>query len=227
MKKKITLVATSVLLVAAMVIGGTLAYFTDTDKATNTFTMGNVDITLDEALVNKTGDEWIADAQAPRVQANEYEGVYPGAVMPKDPTVHVADGSDAFVRVKVTIENGLNWMGLYGDTNPGAESNFVALINDTLGEGWEIADIELKLSFGDQKTSDVIVTLNHTAKVEAGTSTVPAFTHIAIPGTMTGSDITTRISQDGTFDITVIAEAIQADGFDTVKEAFAAYDAEA
>ena len=48
MKKKITLVATSVLLVAALVIGGTLAYFTDTEEATNTFTVGNVDITLTE-----------------------------------------------------------------------------------------------------------------------------------------------------------------------------------
>ena len=54
MKKKITLVATSVLLVAAMVIGGTLAYFTDTDKATNVFTVGNVDITLDETYTQNS-----------------------------------------------------------------------------------------------------------------------------------------------------------------------------
>lgn len=48
MKKKLTLVVTSVLLVAALVIGGTLAYFTDTDEATNTFTAGNVKIQLIE-----------------------------------------------------------------------------------------------------------------------------------------------------------------------------------
>lgn len=49
MKKKITLVATSVLLVAAMVIGGTLAYFTDqTETATNTMTLGKVDIVQNE-----------------------------------------------------------------------------------------------------------------------------------------------------------------------------------
>ncbi len=48
MKKKLTLVVTSVLLVAALVIGGTLAYFTDTDSADNTFTAGNVNIKLIE-----------------------------------------------------------------------------------------------------------------------------------------------------------------------------------
>ena len=53
MKKKITLVATSVLLVAAMVIGGTLAYFTDqTNVATNTMTMGKVDISQSETDKN-------------------------------------------------------------------------------------------------------------------------------------------------------------------------------
>ena len=48
MKKKLTLVVTCIVLVAAMVIGGTLAYFTDTDDAKNTFTVGNVKIDLIE-----------------------------------------------------------------------------------------------------------------------------------------------------------------------------------
>lgn len=48
MKKKLTLVVTCIVLVAAMVIGGTLAYFTDTKNATNTFTVGNVKIDLIE-----------------------------------------------------------------------------------------------------------------------------------------------------------------------------------
>lgn len=46
MKKKLTLVVTCIVLVAAMVIGGTLAYFTDTKSAENTFTAGNVKIEL-------------------------------------------------------------------------------------------------------------------------------------------------------------------------------------
>lgn len=49
MKKKTILVAAiAVMLVAALVVGGTLAYFTDKDNATNTFTVGNVSINLIE-----------------------------------------------------------------------------------------------------------------------------------------------------------------------------------
>ena len=47
MKKKTILVAAiAVMLVAALVVGGTLAYFTDTKSADNTFTVGNVKIDL-------------------------------------------------------------------------------------------------------------------------------------------------------------------------------------
>lgn len=49
MKKKTILVAAiAVMLVAALVVGGTLAYFTDTKSAPNTFTVGNVSINLIE-----------------------------------------------------------------------------------------------------------------------------------------------------------------------------------
>lgn len=54
MKKKTILVAAiAVMLVAALVVGGTLAYFTDTDKKTNTFTVGNVDIELLESQYHR------------------------------------------------------------------------------------------------------------------------------------------------------------------------------
>ncbi len=46
--KKILLTAISFVLVAALAIGGTLAYLTDRDAKTNVFTVGNVDITLNE-----------------------------------------------------------------------------------------------------------------------------------------------------------------------------------
>ena len=55
MKKKLTLVVTCIVLVAAMVIGGTLAYFTDTKNATNTFAVGNVSIDLIEQQRGENG----------------------------------------------------------------------------------------------------------------------------------------------------------------------------
>ncbi len=47
-KKKILVLAVSVALIAILAIGGSLAYFTDTDEATNTFTAGGVAIDLIE-----------------------------------------------------------------------------------------------------------------------------------------------------------------------------------
>lgn len=47
-KRKIVLLATSLCMIAILAIGGTLAYFTDTDEATNTFTVGGVKIALHE-----------------------------------------------------------------------------------------------------------------------------------------------------------------------------------
>ncbi|MBO5300969.1 MAG: hypothetical protein J6A81_02015, partial [Peptococcaceae bacterium] len=55
-KKKFALMAASVALVASTVLFGTLAYFTDRESVANTFTVGNIDITLDEAKVNDYGE---------------------------------------------------------------------------------------------------------------------------------------------------------------------------
>ena len=46
MKKKITAIFLCVVLVAIAVVGASLAYFTDTDNETNTFTVGSVKIDL-------------------------------------------------------------------------------------------------------------------------------------------------------------------------------------
>lgn len=50
-KRKILTLAMTLAMVAILAIGGTLAYFTDTDSKTNTFTTGKVNITLVEDYV--------------------------------------------------------------------------------------------------------------------------------------------------------------------------------
>ena len=47
-KRKIILLATALCMVAILAVGGTLAYFTDTDNADNVFTIGHVNIALNE-----------------------------------------------------------------------------------------------------------------------------------------------------------------------------------
>ena len=51
--KKVVATTAAVLGVAALVAGGTIAYFTDTDTATNNFTLGNVDIKLYESQLHR------------------------------------------------------------------------------------------------------------------------------------------------------------------------------
>ena len=53
MKKKITAIFLCVALVAIAIVGASLAYFTDTKSATNTFTVGNVKIDLLESSLHR------------------------------------------------------------------------------------------------------------------------------------------------------------------------------
>lgn len=53
MKKKITAIFLCVALVAIAIVGASLAYFTDTDSAQNTFTVGNVKIQLLESQYHR------------------------------------------------------------------------------------------------------------------------------------------------------------------------------
>ena len=54
MKKKILVLCLVVALAVTAVVGGTLAYFTDTDAKANTFTTGKVDITLNETFTQES-----------------------------------------------------------------------------------------------------------------------------------------------------------------------------
>lgn len=105
-KKVILTVLCAVLLVVGSVLG-TMAYLTSkTATANNTFTVGNVSITLDEALVNDDGTVVTGD-DAARVTSNTYK-LMPGHTYTKDPTIHVAQGSEAcwlFVKVDNGIAN--------------------------------------------------------------------------------------------------------------------------
>ena len=89
-KNALLLALCAVLLVGAT-IAGTVAYLTSTTtEVKNTFTAGNVTITLDEAKVTEYGVEV---AGAARVIQNEYK-LIPGHTYTKDPTIKVADGSE-------------------------------------------------------------------------------------------------------------------------------------
>ena len=218
-KKSILMAAIAVMLVAVLVVGGTLAYFTDTKTATNTFTVGDVKIKLDESNVN--------DPNGDRVTSNEYTDVFPGIQYKKDPVVTNTGKNDAYVRAVVTIENGMNWMGLYNEnvwTAPQEEA-FMKLICDKLGAGWSIENIAY-VTNAERGSTDFVATLKYTGVLKSGDATSAMFENIMLPANATTNDITTRVAQNGVFHIDVVAQAIQADGFASWNDAFAAFDAQ-
>ena len=93
-KKKLLLLITSLTLVAVVGVGATLAYFTDSDDATNVITMGHVDVELEEPnFDNEDGED-----------DNKIDDVTPGQEIVKDPTITVVKGSaDAYIRATLEI----------------------------------------------------------------------------------------------------------------------------
>ena len=114
LRRVLLLLACAVMLVS-LSVGATLAYLSSTDTVVNTFTVGQVNITLDEADVweSKTDEGYPAGTQLgtakgenyDRVQQNNYK-VYPGMTYDKDPTVHVIkDSEDCYVAVHIKVNN--------------------------------------------------------------------------------------------------------------------------
>lgn len=112
MKKKITVVALVICLLAIAIVGGTMAYFTDSEVATNTFTAGSLGLTLDEAVVVKDKDGNLV-ATGERTKGGQKYHLYPAQTVAKDPTITLDKGSeDAYVGAIVTITGDL--YGLIG-----------------------------------------------------------------------------------------------------------------
>jgi predicted ribosomally synthesized peptide with SipW-like signal peptide len=90
--KKLLAVTASVVLLGAIGVGSTLAYFTDTEQASNVVTMGHVDIELTEPQFSEANTD------------NTIENVVPNQEITKDPTITVGeDSEDCYVRVYLEI----------------------------------------------------------------------------------------------------------------------------
>ena len=213
-KKRFVAILLCVTLVALAAIGATFAYLTDTKTVDNTFTMGNVAIKLDETdIKNPTGA---------RVTSNEYN-VYPGAVVTKDPIVHNTGKNAAYIRATVNVSN---WMNLCAAYYPDFKETFpndgykaaLNLLVGELGEGWSVVGVEA----GDTFTIgqfDAKFILKYDGALASGADTTAMFQTVTIPA---GID---NANTDSFKEVKVVAQAIQADGFDTWEAAFAAYDA--
>ena len=228
-RKALLLNLCAVLLVAASVLG-TMAYLTSTDTVTNTFTVGKVEIKLDETdVTNSTG---------PRVQANSYK-LMPGTTYTKDPTVTVLNGSEeSYVRMKVTFNKATEIIALCtdpefaGDGPTGVENAFPLIRMVKFVEAnaakWDgiipdnMVDTEEMLAdkYYFDAANDTLTYYfyyNGTVGAPNGDVRLPVlFNSITVPEWATGE----QLAKLEGFEINVVAEAIQADGFTGAADAW-------
>lgn len=249
--KALLLTICAVLLVAASVMG-TMAYLTSTDKVQNTFTVGKVAIKLDEAKVDANGK---AVEPAVRVQANEYKLLPGHTYTKDPTVTVLKDSVESYVRLKVTLNKASAVMDMSvpeewkDELEEGMERmypllNFIHFDVDGLSAFyWDCpihpnsGSLDMESAVKDpkycvyDKEADTITYIFYYTEAVTGKDTISApdadvvipalFESITVPSTATNEQIA---ALEG-FQINVVAEAIQADGFANADAAWAAFDA--
>lgn len=221
MTKKIFAIVLCVAMLAIAVAGGTLAYFTDTDAKTNTFTMGKVDIQLDEPNYTPAEDGALK--------------VFPGQTYPKDPTITInSDSEDCWLVATVTISKRANLHALYANDTTGIKqpwglslagtgkmvsggiADYTATGSTMNGKSGTLLNDSVFLTYSEDIPADTITYTFYFLNIHSAGQKEVLFTQVNIPPIIDNGDI------DGDLNVDVKAYAIQAVGFENV---FTAYDA--
>ena len=219
-KKKALAAILAVALIACVAVGATLAYLQDkTEVATNVFTLGKVDIKLDEAVIDDDGQA----TEERTEEGNDNYFLMPGQTVDKDPTVTVLGGSEeCYVRVFVTLDHADEIYAIYQAHNMTLDSalEFFGGYDETVWEpvsmsSSDIADGKLVVEFR------YIANGGKVAKSTSDTVLAPVIETVTLPDFVNNTD-TARLP-DG-FSVEVYAEAIQTKGFDDADAAWAAFD---
>lgn len=239
-KTKAVFLSVCAIAVVAASIVGTVAYFTDKNTVTNTFTVGNVNISLKEHKVERNETTGKFEKLTETTESGvDYGVVYPGDEIPKDPTVTVGkDSSDAWVVAKVTVKNSdldNPLLGFYKDTWGGVDlTGFVAggicdnamksaTAEDTAKSGDDFLFYNDDYWLGQKKITVKAATETTPEEAEweftyyfktpkSKDTEIVLFENVNIPETW-GNE---AVSAIGNVKIEVTAYAIQAQGFDDI-----------
>ncbi len=214
-KSKALILSLCAALLVAVTIIGTVAYLTDKDSVVNTFTVGQVEIRLDEAKVNPDGSivdengDGIADE---RNKGNEYH-LIPGQTYVKDPTLTVVKGSvESYVRLLVTINEQADLDAIFAPDG----ADLTEIFNGYDAAKWTY--------IGETDKEDTITyefRYNTTVKPTTGEDLVlePVFTSFTLPGVISNEQLK---AIEG-LEISVVGHAIQKAGFTDAAEAWTAF----
>ena len=219
MKKKLLAFAMVFALAAVAVVGGSLAYFTDTDAKDNTFTTGNVDIELIENFGDNNPDtpEKLLPATGSAQAGTLKNGVT------KEVSVKNTGSEDAYVRVHIAIPNVLdNGSDTFDAGKNVLHFNFA---KDSIGEGkWDWSKTSgtpyeddwnyYETSINNVKYNVYVVTYG-TALKTGEVTPEKAMHQVYLDSKVTNSDVE-KINEtlDKNWKILVVAEGTQAAGFE-------------
>lgn len=249
MKKKTILVAAiAVMLVAALVVGGTLAYFTDTKSADNTFTVGNVKIELYESSLHRENAGIANDATS---DSELWSNVAKEGI---NNTSKYKAGDTFYTDAQIEA-NANDYKCENVKLNPGQSYHKMPYVKNT---GANDAYIRIRVMFPAELDTAVLdSSIYTTTAIKSGEFTmvktenvekngkqynVYTFTRTEAlkPDEMTYWNVWGTVHMDsnvtneeiaelipnGKFDVLVQADAIQADGFANATAAFTAFDAQ-
>ncbi len=247
MKKKIIALCLTVCLAAVAVVGGTLAYFTDTDEATNVFTTGKVDIALEENFDEDNAkllpgiENAVTKEVSIKVETGSedayvwYEWLIPAVL-------DSADGSTGTNNIVHVNSYGRTWDTYRENSKYWDEGQTEAL---PLDQTWDHdADIELEGLEGPQGfigTEEIDgITYNkyvvlYRGKLAAGEETTLGMKQVYMDKNVDTNNQGKYIDKNGNeirydftegINIIVRAYGIQAEGFADVYEAYTAYNAD-
>lgn len=199
MKKKILAISLTVSLIAIAALGATLAYFTDTKEVTNTFTMGNVKIKLEE-IVGYNGETPIYGAPNDKSEV-DFGTVLPGSEKIKAPFVKNIGANSAYIALSVKVDK----RAVFDEILPNVDLTtlFGGSNVDTGADMWKY---EKTVRPAGEDTIEYLFTYN--SVVASGAETSKLFTSVKIPETLTSNQ---AAKLDGKFNIAIKAMAIQSD----------------
>lgn len=209
-------IAVAIVLLLVLVIGGMLAYFTDTDTETNVFVLGdNVDIDLVET-------NWDA------TQAN---GIHPGTTVTKDPEIqNLSTSTEAYVFAEVIVPcyatSGSTVNAPLFKLNDSTGTALGTTVGSAGNSGWTLISVSaidttnktITYVYG-YGTSAAMTALSESSGGTTST-TGPVFSSVTLEPTLTAAQKATAPS---TTNIVVNAYGIQTDGLGSASTPTAIY----
>ena len=230
--KKVLLTGVSFVMVAALSIGGTLAFFTDKDNATNVFTAGNVEIELNEDF--QQGSQLVPGVDINKDVTITNTGETDAWVWYTYAIPAALDSNDASKNILHTNHAAANWDKYREDTKYWADGQTEA---NPVEKTWNVDYTGQPVgTYKDAKTGieyNVWAVL-YNGILKPGETTSVGLTNVYLDTKVDYVDGKYCLVKDGVateigFDldktaIYINAYAIQADEFDKVEDAFKAYE---